>query len=259
MPELTIAAIGDVHCTRGSQGKVQPWLASLAGRADVLLLCGDLTDSGLPDEARVLAAEITKAVNVPKLAVLGNHDYEAGRQEDVRHILSDAGVVILDGDAVELYGVGFVGVKGFGGGFGRHMLEPWGEPAIKQFVREAVSESLKLESALARLHSEVRIVLMHYSPVEGTVQGEAVDVLPFLGCSRLEEPLNRHGVTAVFHGHAHYGAPEGRTRDGVPVYNVAAPMMRRRAPAEPPVRYLAVPRGPGAGGTEGIVSAAPPP
>jgi Icc-related predicted phosphoesterase len=239
---LTLAAVGDLHTTRASQGKLQPMFAALHGRADVLLLCGDLTDSGVPEEARILAGELTKAVNIPKLAVLGNHDHEAGCADEIRRILSDAGVVILDGDAVVLQHVAFVGVKGFGGGFGRRMLEPWGEAAIKDFVREAVNESLKLESALARLHVDERVVLMHYSPVEGTVQGEPPEVMPFLGCSRLEEPLNRHGVTAVFHGHSHYGSPEAKTHDGVPVYNVAAPLLRRLAPETPPFRYLSLPR-----------------
>ena len=153
-----------------------------------------------------------------------------------------AGVVILDGDAVVIQGVGFVGVKGFAGGFGRRMIEPWGEPIVKRFVQEAVLESGKLESALARLRVDTRVVLLHYSPIESTVMGEAPEVLPFLGCSRLEEPLNRHGATAVFHGHSHYGSPEGRTREGSPVYNVAAPLLKRLHPELPPFRFLAVPR-----------------
>ena len=190
----------------------------------------------------MLAAELSKTVNVPKLAVLGNHDYESGRPEDVRQVLGEASVTVLDGDAVVIHGVGFVGVKGFAGGFGRRMLEPWGEPIIKQFVQDAVLESTKLESALAKLRVETRMAMLHYSPVEGTVTGEAPEVLPFLGCSRLEEPLNRHGVTAVFHGHSHYGSPEGHTREGIPVYNVAAPLLKRLRPDQPPFRFLTVPR-----------------
>jgi Icc-related predicted phosphoesterase len=241
MAELTLAAIGDLHCGKASQGKLQPVFACLTGKADLLLLCGDLTDHGTGEEARVLAAELSKTVNVPKLAVLGNHDYESGHPEEVCQALTEAGVMVLDGDAVVVLGVGFVGDKGFAGGFGRRMLEPWGEPIIKQFVQEAVRESTKLESALARLHTEQRVVLLHYSPVEATVIGEAPEVLAFLGCSRLEEPLNRHGVTAVFHGHSHYGTAEGRTREGIAVYNVAAPLLKRLHPDKPPFRYLTLP------------------
>jgi Icc-related predicted phosphoesterase len=174
--------------------------------------------------------------------VLGNHDYETGHEQDVINILTEAGAVVMDGDAVVIQGVGFVGIKGFAGGFGRRMLEPWGEPVIKQFVQDAVNESLKLDSALAKLRVAARVVLMHYAPVEATVAGEPAEVYPFLGCGRLEEPLNRHGVTAVFHGHAHYGTLEGKTREGIPVYNVAAPLLRRLRPDEPPFRIVSVPR-----------------
>jgi Icc-related predicted phosphoesterase len=242
MSELQLAAIGDLHCTKLSQGKLQPLFASIAGKADVLLLCGDLTDNGTADEARVLAAELTKSVSIPKIAVFGNHDFETGHQDDVRQILTEAGVTVLDGEAVVIQGVGFAGIKGFAGGFGRRMLEPWGEPLIKQFVNDAVTEALKLESALAKLHVSSRVALLHYSPIEGTVIGEASEVFPFLGCSRLEEPLNRHSVNVAFHGHAHYGALEGKTHDGIPVFNVAAPLLRRLRPDEPPFRYYRVPR-----------------
>ena len=138
-------------------------------------------------------------------------------------------------------GIGFAGVKGFAGGFGDRALQPWGEYILKRFVHEAVEESLKLESALAKLRTPQRIVLCHYSPIAETVQGEPAEIIPFLGSSRLEEPINRYGVTAVFHGHAHHGTPEGRTRDGVPVYNVARPLLRRRFPDRRPVRFLDVP------------------
>jgi Icc-related predicted phosphoesterase len=239
---LNLAAIGDLHCTKASQGKLQAHFATLAGRADVLLLCGDLTDNGTPEEARVFATEISKAVNIPKLAVLGNHDYETGHEVEVKQILTESGIQVLDGDALVIGGVGFVGVKGFAGGFGRRMLEPWGEGTIKQFVADAVNESLKLESALAKLRVSSRVVLMHYAPIEATVRGEPAEIYPFLGCSRLEEPLNRHGVDAVFHGHAHYGAAEGKTREGIPVYNVAAPLLRRLHPEAPPYRIVGIPR-----------------
>jgi Icc-related predicted phosphoesterase len=174
------------------------------------------------------------------LAVLGNHDYECGAHEQVQQILKDAGVTVLDGTGLEIDGVGFAGVKGFAGGFGDRALQPWGEKVLKDFVHETVNEALKLESALAKMQTPDRIVLMHYAPILQTVDGEPADIVPFLGSSRLEEPLNRYAVTAVFHGHAHHGQPEGRTRDGVPVYNVAMPLLRRAFPDRQPVRFFEV-------------------
>lgn len=239
---LTLAAVGDLHCSRASRGALQPLFAHAAERgADVLCLCGDLTDYGLAEEAQVLAHEIGRVGKLPVLAVLGNHDFESGRPDEIRRILADVGVVVLDGDTFEIAGVGFVGVKGFGGGFGRHTLEPWGEVSIKAFVDEAVSEALKLESALAKLRTPQRVALLHYAPIEGTVEGEPREIFPFLGSSRLAEPLDRWGVSAAFHGHAHGGRPEGRTRDGVPVYNVAAALLRRVFPDQPPLRFVSLP------------------
>jgi Icc-related predicted phosphoesterase len=230
---VRIAAIADLHYSRTSQGAMQPMLARIADDADILLICGDLTDYGLPEEARLLAREISGAVKVPLVAVLGNHDYESGAASEVRAILSDAGIVVLDGETCEVHGVGFAGVKGFAGGFGRGTLGPWGEQAVKAFVREAVDEALKLETALARLRTPHRIALLHYAPVAATVEGEPREIYPFLGCSRLEEPLTRYPVTAVFHGHAHHGRPEGRTRTGAPVFNVSLSLMRAIDPERP--------------------------
>lgn len=235
---LRIAAIGDTHVSKSSQGTFHPLFAQISTTADVLLLCGDFTDYGLPDEARVLARELTTSVNIPVIAVLGNHDYESGKQEEVRQILADAGVAVLDGEATEVHGVGFAGVKGFCGGFGRGALGPWGEQSVKAFVQAAVDEALKLEAALARLRTNRRVAVLHYSPIRGTVEGEPPEIFPYLGSSRLEEPINRYRVSAVFHGHAHRGTAEGRTSSGVPVYNVAMPLMARLNPDRPP--YLVV-------------------
>jgi Icc-related predicted phosphoesterase len=181
-------------------------------------------------------------VKIPVIAVLGNHDYESGKQNEIRQILVDVGVTVLDGEAAEVQGVGFAGVKGFAGGFGRGALGPWGEQAIKVFVQEAVDEALKLEAALARLRTQTRIAVLHYAPIRATVEGEPVEIFPYLGSSRLEEPINRYRVTAVFHGHAHRGAPEGRTATGVPVYNVAMPLLARMNPDRPPYLIVEVPR-----------------
>ena len=165
--------------------------------------------------------------------MLGNHDFESGQQEEIVKILTDAGVITLDGDTTEIHGIGFAGIKGFAGGFGRRALGPWGEDIIKKFVHEAVDEALKLESALARLRTDALIALLHYAPIQATVEGEPLEIYPFLGCSRLEEPLTRFPVTAVFHGHAHHGAPEGRTRNNVPVFNVSVSLMREVFPDRP--------------------------
>jgi Icc-related predicted phosphoesterase len=238
---LRIAAIGDIHVSKTSQGIFHQLFAQISENADVLVLCGDFTDYGLPEEARILARELTASVNIPVIAVLGNHDYESGHQDEIGQILTDAGVTVLDGEATEVHGVGFAGVKGFGGGFGRGALGPWGEQAIKAFVQEAIDESLKLEAALARLRTHRRVALLHYSPVRATVEGEPPEIFPYLGSSRLEEPINRYRVSAVFHGHAHRGAAEGRTASGVPVYNVAMPLLARLNPDRPPYLIVELP------------------
>jgi Icc-related predicted phosphoesterase len=196
----------------------------------------------LPDEARVLAKELT-GLRIPVAAVLGNHDVESGKADEVRQILGDAGLVILDGDACELLGIGIAGVKGFGGGFGKRALGPWGEAIIKQFVREAVDEALKLEAALGRLRTDQIVALLHYAPVQSTVEGEPLEIYPFLGSSRLEEPIGRYPVTLVLHGHAHRGQLQGRTQGGVPVYNVSMPLLTRTFADRPPFRVFEVPVG----------------
>jgi Icc-related predicted phosphoesterase len=239
---VRLAAVGDVHCSRNGQGLLQPLFSRVAEAADVLLLLGDLVDYGQAEEARILAKELA-ILKIPIVAVLGNHEFESGQVEEVLKILCDAGVVMLDGDVYEVEGIGFAGVKGFGGGFGRSALQPWGERTIKRFVHEAVDEALKLESALAKLRTPQRVALLHYAPIKETVEGEPPEIFPFLGSSRLEEPLNRYPVAAVFHGHAHHGMPEGRTSTGIPVYNVALPLMRQTF-RDRPFRLLEIPVGP---------------
>jgi Icc-related predicted phosphoesterase len=224
---VRVAALADIHLGRVGYGPpLQTLLNQVAEAADILALCGDLTDRGEPDEARQLARALA-AVGVPIVAVLGNHDHESGKVGEVSKILGDSGVQVLDGDAVDIHGVGFAGVKGFAGGFGRRALGPWGENVIKLFVREALDEALKLETALSRLRTERRIVLLHYSPIAGTVEGEPLEIYAYLGSSRLEEPLIRYPVDAVFHGHAHHGTAEGRTMSNVPVYNVSLALLQR--------------------------------
>jgi Icc-related predicted phosphoesterase len=235
---VRLAAVGDLHYGKSSRGHLQPLFNAVTrAEADILLLLGDLTDYGVAEEAAELSRELTGGIKIPIVAVLGNHDYESGAEVEIARTLREAGVHILDGETVELHGIGFAGTKGFAGGFGRGVLGPWGEEAVKRFVREAVDEALKLESALARLRTPTKIALLHYAPIAGTVEGEPREIWPYLGCGRLEEPLTRYQVTAVFHGHAHHGAPEGRTVNGTPVYNVSLPLLIAANP-DMPVRTL---------------------
>ncbi|HEY7635248.1 MAG TPA: metallophosphoesterase [Gemmatimonadales bacterium] len=230
---VRVAAVADIHLGRMSHTPPLPaLLGQVAEQADVFALCGDLTDRGEPDEARQLA-RLLASTPVPIVAVLGNHDYEAGKVAEVKAILCEAGVHVLDGEAFEIHGIGFAGVKGFCGGFGRRALGPWGEPVIKSFVNEALQEALKLETALGQLRADRRVVLLHYSPIAATVEGEPMEIYPYLGSSRLEEPLTRYPVDAVFHGHAHHGTLAGRTKGDAPVYNVSLSLLQRAYPDGP--------------------------
>jgi Icc-related predicted phosphoesterase len=236
-PRLRLSATADIHFGRHPPETISPVLAAASADADVLVLCGDLTDHGRPEEAEGLSRLLTQTVRIPIVAVLGNHDYESGQESALREIFIAAGLHMLDGDAVEIGGVGFAGVKGFCGGFGPRALGPWGESLIKSFVQETLNEALKLETALARLRATPRIAILHYSPVASTVEGEPLEIYPFLGSTRLEEPLARYEVSAVFHGHAHHGQPEGRTSHGAPVFNVSLPLLQRVQPLEPFRRF----------------------
>jgi Icc-related predicted phosphoesterase len=215
---VRIAAIGDLHVAETSAGTWRELLVEISERADVLALCGDLTNLGALREAEILAEELG-AARIPVVGVLGNHDFECGQPEEVRQILHDAGIFFLEGKAVEIEGVGFAGAKGFAGGFGARMLTPFGEPAIKQFVAEGVEEAMRLETALRALRTARRVVVLHYAPVAATVEGEPKEIFPFLGSSRLAETIDRFGASAVLHGHAHLGTYGAATEKGIPVYN----------------------------------------
>jgi len=223
-----VAAVADIHVKEGDRGKWVDYFRKVSSEADILVIAGDLTDTGDEMEADVLAEEL-KSCTIPVVAVLGNHDFEKGRHKLIRQILLKQGVHILDGESIIIGNIGFAGVKGFGGGFDRHMLSFFGEGAMKAFVQEAVDEALHLDRALSRLDQEQRdikkIAVLHYSPIRDTIVGEPEAIYPFLGCSRLAEPLNRHKVIAAFHGHAHIGSLEGTTPDGIKVYNVAIPIL----------------------------------
>ncbi|HEV2558301.1 MAG TPA: metallophosphoesterase [Microvirga sp.] len=217
---LKVAAMGDLHVRDDGSASYRDVFGEISREADVLVLAGDLTDLGKPQEAQLLAQDL-KACSIPVIGVLGNHDYECGCPEEVTRILRDAGMRVLDGQATEVNGVGFVGVKGFAGGFGRRMLGSFGEPAIKQFVGETVAETMRLENAMRTVRSKRSVVVLHYAPVADTIESEPPEIYPFLGSSRLAETIDRFQVSAIVHGHAHRGRFEGRTPGGQRVYNVA--------------------------------------
>lgn len=218
---MKIAAIGDLHVTEDSVAPYRRLFGEISEVADVLVLCGDLTNFGKTSEAEILAEDI-RACTIPVLGVLGNHDYECGQPQEVARILHEAGMTVLDEQAVEIDGVGFAGVKGFIGGFGRGELAPFGEPEIKAFVDVANNEARKLENALRSLRTEKIFAVLHYSPVVGTLEGEPIEIYQYLGSARLADALDRFdNIAAVVHGHAHHGAYEGETMRGTPVYNCA--------------------------------------
>lgn len=217
---LRIAAMGDLHMREDGSVSFRELFGEISRAADVLVLTGDLTDLGKPQEAALLAQEF-KACSIPIVGVLGNHDYESGCPEEVTRILRDAGMKVLEGQAIEIGGVGFVGVKGFAGGFGRRMLGSFGEPAMKQFVAETMNEAMRLENAMRTVRSKRSMVILHYAPVVETIEDEPLEIYPFLGSSRLAETIDRFQVSAIVHGHAHRGRFQGRTPGGQLVYNVA--------------------------------------
>ena len=219
--KLRVAAIGDLHVMEDSVAPYRELFAEISNAADVLVLCGDLTNFGKTKEAEILAEDI-RSCTIPVVGVLGNHDYECGQPEKVASILHEAGMTVLDEQAIEIDGVGFAGVKGFMGGYGRGELAPFGEPIAKAFVDEVLNESRKLENQLRTLRTERSVAVLHYSPVPDTLAGEPEPIYQYLGSQRLCEPIDRFDhVKAVVHGHAHHGSYEGRTPLGRPVYNVA--------------------------------------
>jgi len=231
--KIRVAAVGDLHVHQNSPDTLQGLFDKISRSADVLALCGDLTQLGLAQEAKKLANDL-RSCRIPVVAVLGNHDYQSGHQEEVKEILRSAKVVLLEeSETFQLDGVGFAGAKGFGGGFDKHMLTPFGEDSIKHFVTEAVNESLRLEVGLNSLRTERTVVVLHYSPVAATVVGEPPEIFPFLGSSRLAETIDHFDVNAVCHGHAHHGTHEGKTMKGTPVYNCCMQLMQNLNPEQP--------------------------
>lgn len=218
--KVRIAAVGDLHFDERTRGTLTDLVEQVNREADILALLGDLTTHGRPEQLEAFLEEV-RAVDIPVVTILGNHDHETGHVDELRSMLAAAGITVLDGDVMEFDGVGFTGVKGFAGGFGRSALGPFGEPLIKSFVQAAVDEGLKLERGLRQLTTDLRVVLLHYAPIIDTLAGESEQVYAFLGSSRLLEPIDTHGADVVFHGHAHHGTYRGETPGGIPVFNVS--------------------------------------
>jgi Icc-related predicted phosphoesterase len=227
---VRVAAVGDVHLGVESSGKLRPHFERVGDQADVLLLAGDLTRVGEPEEAAVLADEL-RDLPVPVVAVLGNHDHHSDAGELVVKLLDDAGVTVLEGDTatfdIDGTRLGIAGVKGFGGGFAGACGSEFGEPEMKAFMTHTRQVAAGLETALTSLDTDVRVALLHYAPVEATLQGERLEIYPFLGSYLLAEAVDRAGADLVVHGHAHSGSERGVTAGGVPVRNVAQSVLRR--------------------------------
>lgn len=230
---MRIAALADLHFTPQSYDRIRDLMGHVRDEADVLVLAGDLTNYGKPDEMESLLNALVR-LRIPIVAVLGNHDYESGQQGELMRMMAAEGIKILDGTGYERDGVGFAGTKGFLGGFGRGVLTAFGEPEVKAFVQAALDETMKLERALMQLRAEKRVVVLHYSPILETVRGEPEQIFPYLGSSRLAEVVDRHGAKLIIHGHAHHGSAAGKTTAGVPVHNVALPILQQ---SEPPAAY----------------------
>jgi Icc-related predicted phosphoesterase len=222
---MRIAATADLHFTPQNYDLIREAMARIRDEADVLVIAGDLTNYGKAEEMHSLLNALVR-IRVPIIAVLGNHDYECGEQEELKRLMVKEGIKVLDGSSYERDGVGFAGAKGFCGGFGRGALTSFGEPEVKAFVQASIDESLKLERALAVLRTPKRVVVTHYSPIRETVEGEPAEILPYLGSSRLGEVIDLFGAELVIHGHAHHGSLQGKTTGGIPVYNVALTLLQ---------------------------------
>ena len=227
---IRIAAVGDVHVGADSRGMLRPGFETLRERADVLLLAGDLTRCGTPDEASVLVDEV-RDVGVPVVAVLGNHDHHSGRVKELVAVLRGGGITVLDGSStvVEAGGhrLGIAGSKGFGGGFAGACASEFGEPEMKAFVGHTKALADRLHGALSSLDTDFRVALLHYAPVPDTLAGERPEIFPFLGSYLLAEAVDKAGADLVVHGHAHGGTEKGVTAAGVHVRNVAQPVIRQ--------------------------------
>ena len=226
---MRVAATADLHFNPPVWELIRPQMERVRDEADVLILAGDLTNYGKTAEMEPLLNLLVR-LRIPIVAVLGNHDYESGQEQELMKMMAAEGIKILDGTGYERDGVGFAGTKGFIGGFGRGVLTAFGEREVKAIVQSAIDESLKLERALSQLRTQKRVVILHYAPIAATVVGEACEIYPYLCTSRLGEVVDRHGADLVVHGHAHHGGIEGKTTGGIPVYNVSLTRLQLENP-----------------------------
>ena len=229
---MRIAALADLHYSPQSYDRIRDQMGRVREEADLLVIAGDLTNYGKPEEMQSLLNALVR-VRLPTVAIIGNHDCESGQEVELMRMMAAEGIKVLDGTAYERDGVGFAGTKGFLGGFGRGALTPFGEKEVKTFVQASIDEAIKLERALMQLRTPKTVVVIHYAPIAATVQGELPEIYPYLGTSRLAEVIDRHGADVVVHGHAHHGTPDGKTIAGVPVYNVALHLNLQQNPPKP--------------------------
>lgn len=229
---MRIAATADLHYSPQSYDHIREPLAHVRDEADVLVIAGDLTNYGKPEEMHSLLNALVR-LRLPIVAVLGNHDYESSCEQELMRMMTEEGIKVLDGSSYERDGVGFAGAKGFIGGFGRGVLTAFGEKEIKAFVQASLDETLKLERALSMIRTEKIVIVTHYAPICETVLGEPQEIWPYLGSSRLAEVIDRHGAKLALHGHAHHGRPDGKTSGGVPVHNVALSLLMQHNSGKP--------------------------
>jgi Icc-related predicted phosphoesterase len=229
---MRIAATADIHFTPQSYDRIRDPLARVRDEADLLVIAGDLTNYGRPEEMHSLLNALVR-LRIPIVAVLGNHDYESGQEQELIKMMTTEGIKVLDGSSYERDGIGFAGTKGFLGGFGKGMLTAFGEKEVKAFVQAGLDETLKLERALAMMRSAKIVIVTHYAPICETVEGERQEIWPYLGSSRLAEVIDRHQAVVAFHGHAHHGKADGKTIGGVPVHNVALSLLMMQDGGKP--------------------------
>ncbi|HEY2859580.1 MAG TPA: metallophosphoesterase [Terracidiphilus sp.] len=229
---MRLAAVADIHLKAEDHEKNVTAFSAVNELADVLVVAGDFTNHGMPDEMRVCLS-VLESVHVPIVAVLGNHDHESGHQDELAGMLRVAGVHLLDGNCFEVGGMGFAGTKGFAGGFAPYELMPFGEHGIKTFVEVAEREAVKLDYSLEQLKTPLKIAITHYAPIKDTVVGEPEPIFPFLGSSRLQRALDKHKPALALHGHAHHGTFSGESKGGVRVCNVALSILRERGEPHP--------------------------